>query len=123
MKRKPLREALVYHFIAVALVISINVFIAGLNSFVGVLILPISVYSAAMLAVRLMAPTYIKRQILTFLDLRQGEAPFDEVMDWLAASPDPIKEQDNARAITRLLTQLEEAGIIRIQSGTVRRIR
>jgi len=123
MGKKPLREALVYHVIAVTLIISINVFIARMNSFVGVLILPISVYAAAMLAVRVMAPTYIKRRILTFLDLRQGQAPFDDVMDWLAASPDPMKEQDNARAITRLLAQLEEAGVISIQAGTVRRIR
>jgi hypothetical protein len=34
-----------------------------------------------------------------------------------------MKEQDNARAITRLLAQLEEAGVISIQAGTVRRIR
>ncbi len=104
------------------LVLLINMVVFPLNRLLGIMIIPFSVFSVFFFLVRLIAPAYLKRRVVRFLDRNNGEAEVGQVIIHLALSRKPGQTQANEATARAVIKRLEEERVIRVEGDMIRKV-
>ena len=102
---------------------AINLMLIQHSQLLAVAMLPVSVYAAALLAVRVAAPFVVRKKILDYIDAFGGEVAFEAMMDRFAGADNPDTTATNAAVLIPIIEDMEDRGLILITNNRVTRNR
>ncbi|MEW5733763.1 MAG: hypothetical protein AB1921_02850 [Thermodesulfobacteriota bacterium] len=113
------QQAPLFHLFMFFLLAAINILLFKNWPYVGMFMVPVTVYAGGLFLVRMFAPRYIRSKVKDYLESRGGSAPFPDLVERFTASRDSRTQEDSVFAIMPILAAMEEAGEIEISENTV----
>lgn len=113
------RQAPLFHLFTLFLLMGINGLLIARWPYVGVFMLPVTVYAAGFFLVRLLAPRYVRSRVREFLSRQGGSAPLDDLVHSFTSGQARETAEDSVFAIMPILSSMEAAGEIEVSENTV----
>ncbi len=122
---KGVNEAVPAVAIALACLVGITVILMDKIPFLAVLLLPVVMYTAGFLVVRLLAPGAVKKRILAYLSNNGGQADLNDLLTYLVpnANTDPQRAEPSVRVVASMVQDLERKGRVRVNDNRVFKVR
>jgi len=90
----------------------------------GVLLLPLDVYLAGFLLIRLVAPLVVRKKLMDHLARSGGREDFNRLLESLvpSANTEPEQAEASVAVVVSILREMEEKGLIRVQDNIVYKV-